>query len=268
MGVGEALQSGGFADGDDPRLVRVDGAHRLVRAPVGTGSGAQRRTLAGPGQLGVATDRIDRAGHERGEAGGGDGSVRSLRVAREAAIGVAHRCSIGSGSTGPTEPPYVIAVVVIEPNSLGEVGDCAFDRGGRGLAACHIVKGEGDATILVDTEDEQSLPAGRGPKVRGIPDVRSQQGVPVRHEPERLLQNVPSVRVGEASDVFHHEELWFDFGDEPEEVAEKLTARIVLGTAADIAEPLARWAAKDAVDLAAGGGEERIPTQRGHILKV
>lgn len=57
-----------------------------------------------------------------------------------------------------------------------------------------------------------------------------------------------SVGVSEAANVLHNEEGRLDFRDQSEEVAEQLSARVIDGASADVAETLAGRAAEDAVD--------------------
>lgn len=118
----------------------------------------------------------------------------------------------------------------------------------------------------MDSNNEKALTTRSSAELGCVPDGWPQQRITIRDEFQSLVEHMTSVRVRKASYVLHHEESWFDFRDETEKMAKKLTSGIIYIAAANIAETLAGRPAEYAVDCSGRSLDKRGTFEQCDVL--
>lgn len=266
--VRKALKASRLPNGNHSRFFRMDRSHRLIGAAIRAGARSQGGTLSEPRQLWMTADRIDRSRIELGEALRDSVGVHGLNMTRKPTVSAAQFASILEGPTSTTETPYVVPVLIFNSNGPGKIIDRRSDRRGSTLPDKNVVQRHRVRSVLMYPDYEQASTLRRSSEIGGVPYYGSEQFISIFDVFESVLQHMPCIGVCETPDVFHNEEGRLDFGDQPEEVAKKLPARIVGRSTTDVTKALTRRPTKHAINLTASRSAKLFAREARYVLQV
>lgn len=266
MSVRKSLEPGGLSDGYDTRLVRMQRSDRLVRTPVGAGSGTQGGAAARPRKSMMTTHGIVFALLDFSEASCDGLGMHGSSIAGEASIFRSQRPRVIGDLIRKLQIVNVEAVLIhADFARRGKIGDRILN--GRTAVGSHFFDQREIGELFQHTDDEATGPVSGSAEVGRVEDGGAQYGVARRNSGHRGFQNLCRIALHDTDHVFHDEEARFHRSDETEEVMNEFPSRVGTVAFSDQTEPLAGRPPNQSVDWHADLRLQIGAGQCGYVCK-